>query len=253
MNIGNIISNRKDKLRVIGDRGNVPLSFPLSFIEIEVNRKKIKNMYLRVSRQDGRVSISAPLRTSDEAIVRFAESKLDWIIKQLKRRDKGLIQTEPEYIEGEIHYVWGEPFYLEVRHQNKSSIDIIDNKLILTIRKGSTSTQRKKLLIEWYRGLLMECLPKVVEKWEPIIGVRTESVRVRNMTTRWGTCNTRDKRIWINLELAKKPLCCLEYVVVHELVHLLEPSHNAVFKSYMDHFLPDWRIIKAELNKKDKA
>lgn len=220
----------------------------VSNIEIEVNKKKIKNMYLRVSRQDGKVSISAPLRTKDEAITRFAVSKLEWINNQIKKLENRRTPTELDYVEGEIHYVWGEPFSLVIKHQNKSSVEIKDNKLILTTHKESTNLQREKLLIEWYRDQLKECLPKLFEKWQAIIGVRVESVRVRNMSTRWGTCNTRDKRIWINLQLAKRPLNCLEYVVVHELVHLLEGSHNAVFKGYMDQYLPNWREIKKELN-----
>lgn len=220
----------------------------VSHIEIEVNKKKIKNMYLKVSRQDGKVSVSAPLRTKDDIIKRFVASKLDWIDKQVKKFENRKSLIDLEYKQDEIHYVWGKPYSLEIKYENKKGVEILDDKLILAIHKDSTIIQREKLLIEWYRKQLKERLPDLVEKWEYIIGVSVESVRVRNMTTRWGTCNTRDKRICFNLQLAKKPLKCLEYVVVHELVHLLEPSHNVVFKNHMDKYLPNWREIKRELN-----
>ncbi len=220
----------------------------VSHIEIEVNKKKIKNMYLKVSRQDGKVSVSAPLRTKDDIIKRFVASKLDWIDKQVKKFENRKSLIDLEYKQDEIHYVWGKPYSLEIKYENKKGVEILDDKLILAIHKDSTIIQREKLLIEWYRKQLKERLPDLVEKWEYIIGVSIESVRVRNMTTRWGTCNTRDKRICFNLQLAKKPLRCLEYVVVHELVHLLEPSHNVVFKNHMDKYLPNWREIKRELN-----
>ena len=220
----------------------------VSHIEIEVNKKKIKNMYLKVSRQDGKVSVSAPLRTKDDIIKRFVASKLDWIDKQVKKFENRKSLIDLEYKQDEIHYVWGKPYSLEIKYENKKGVEILDDKLILAIHKDSTIIQREKLLIEWYRKQLKERLPDLVEKWEYIIGVSIESVRVRNMTTRWGTCNTRDKRICFNLQLAKKPLKCLEYVVVHELVHLLEPSHNVVFKNHMDKYLPNWREIKRELN-----
>ena len=205
-------------------------------------------MYLKVSRQDGKVSVSAPLRTKDDIIKRFVASKLDWIDKQVKKFENRKSLIDLEYKQDEIHYVWGKPYSLEIKYENKKGVEILDDKLILAIHKDSTIIQREKLLIEWYRKQLKERLPDLVEKWEYIIGVSIESVRVRNMTTRWGTCNTRDKRICFNLQLAKKPLRCLEYVVVHELVHLLEPSHNVVFKNHMDKYLPNWREIKRELN-----
>lgn len=220
----------------------------VSNIEIEVNKKNIKNMYLKVSRYDGKVSISAPLRTKNETITRFALSKIDWINKHKAKIESRKTYIELEYLPGEVHLVWGKPYTLEINYKNRNSISTIGDKLILTTGKDSTIKQREKLLTEWYRGQLKDKLPQLVKKWEDVIGVRVESARVKNMTSRWGTCNTKDKRIWINLQLAKKPIRCLEYVVVHELVHLLEASHNAVFKAYMDKYIPDWRLIKRDLN-----
>jgi predicted metal-dependent hydrolase len=219
----------------------------ISGIEIEVNRKSIKNMYLKVSGNDGKVRISAPLRTKDDDIIKFVMNKVDWINKHLEKFDKQSEKTEMNYLNGEIHYIWGEPYILMNYYGSKSGVKIMNNTLILTTCKESSRKQREKLLMEWYREQLRNKLVKLVEKWENIISVSAKAVRIRSMKSRWGTCYPRDKYIWINLHLAKKPAICLEYVVVHELIHLLEQSHNAVFKGYMDHFLSNWREIKKEL------
>lgn len=222
----------------------------VSDIEIEIKRKNIKNMYLKVSGNDGKVYITAPLKMKDEAIIKFATSKIDWIEKQKRRFERTGIRNLSEYVDDEIHYVWGKPYTLKINYGFKTGVEITDNILRLTVGYDSTLQQRKKLLMEWYRGQLKARLPFYFNKWESIIGVKARAVTIRDMKSRWGSCNTRDKRISINLQLAKKPEICLEYVVVHELVHLLEPSHNAVFKGYMDRFLPDWREIKKySLNK----
>lgn len=219
----------------------------ISGIEIEVEKKKIKNMYLKVSVHDGKVRISAPLRTKDEAIIRFAASKITWIKKQEDKFKERAINIELNYVDGEKHYVWGEPYVLLLEYGSKNCVEIRDNNLIMTVSSESTRVLREKILLEWYRSQLKRKLPKLFEKWESIIGVKAEAITVRNMKSRWGSCNTRDRRISINLQLAQKPICCLEYVIVHELVHLLEHSHNAVFKGYLDQFLPNWRNIKKEL------
>ncbi|NLK68563.1 MAG: M48 family metallopeptidase [Clostridiaceae bacterium] len=220
----------------------------VSNIEIEVQRKKIKNMYLSVLPPNGKVRISAPVNVKDEAIKLFATAKVGWIKKQIKKIGNQPRQTQLEYVSGESHYVWGRRYRMEIRHNHRNSVEIKGNMLILTVRESSTSQQREKVMTEWYRKQLKEILPKLVAKWEETIGVEAESVRVKNMLTRWGTCNTKDKRIWFNLQLAKKPIECLEYVVVHELVHLLEKSHNSVFVGYMDTYLPDWRVTRKRLN-----
>ncbi len=219
----------------------------ISDIEIEVNRKKIKNMYLKVSRHDGKVRISAPTRTKDEAIIKFATNKIDWIKRQILIYEKTYHQYEINYIDGEVHYVWGKPYILKINNGSKGRVDIIDNILILTLGNDGRGEKCKKLLMDWYRSQLRARLPELFEKWESIIGVKAEAVTIRNMKSRWGSCNTRDKRISINLQLAKRPIMCLEYVVVHELVHLLEASHNHIFKGYMDKYLPEWRGIKRTL------
>ncbi len=220
----------------------------VSNIEIEIQKKKIKNMHLSVLPPDGKVRISAPVNTKDEAIKLFAITKIGWIKRQIDKFENQQRQTKREYVSGESHYVWGRRYRMEIGHDYRNNIEIKGNKLILTVRESSTTQQREKVMTEWYREQLKKKLPELVRKWEGIIGVQAESFRIKNMLTRWGTCNIKDKRIWINLQLAKKPIECLEYVVVHELVHLLEKSHNSVFVEYMDKYLPDWRVKKDLLN-----
>jgi len=221
----------------------------VSGVEIEVIKKKIKNMHLSVLPPQGKVRISAPLNAKDEAIQLFAITKIGWIKKQIEKFENQPRQTEREYISGESHYIWGRRYRLEIKHTKTANmVEVKSNKLVLTVREASTPQQRENVMTEWYRAQLKTKLPELVEKWEGIIGTKANLVGVRNMLTKWGTCNTKDKRIWINLQLAKKPVECLEYVVVHELVHLLEKNHTPAFIGYMDKFLPDWRVTKDELN-----
>ncbi len=221
----------------------------VSGIEIEVIKKNIKNMHLYVLPPMGKVRISAPIKASDESIKLFAIAKVAWIKKQIEKYENQPRQSEREYVSGESHYIWGRRYKLEVRYSNiANNVEIKTNKLILTVRESSSQSQRENVMNEWYRAELKEKLPLIIEKWEDIIGVKVNSFGVKNMVTRWGTCNVKDKRIWINLQLAKKPIKCLDYIVVHELAHLLEKNHTPVFLDYMDKFLPDWRITKDELN-----
>lgn len=221
----------------------------VSGVEIEVIKKDIKNMHLSVLPPMGQVRISAPLNASDDAIKLFAITKIAWVKKQIVKFKNQPRQSEREYISGESHYLWGRRYRLQIKPATKANkVEIKANKLILTVRENSSQLQREKVMNEWYRNELKERIPSLIAKWEPIIGVKINSWGVKNMKTRWGTCNTKDKRIWINLQLAKKPVNCLEYVVVHELVHLLEKNHTQAFVDYMDKFLPDWRLTKDELN-----
>ncbi len=221
----------------------------VSGINIEIKKKNIKNMYLSVLPPMGNVRISAPLHASDEDIKSFALTKIDWIKKKVAKYENQTRQSENKYVSGESHYLWGQRYKLEIKNTRAANnVEIKANKLILTINENSTTSQREKVINEWYRAQLKARLPTLVEKWENKIGVKTNEVRVKNMRTRWGTCNIKDKRIWINLQLAKNPVNCLEYIVVHELVHLLEKNHTSVFVNYMDKFLPNWRVVKDELN-----
>jgi len=221
----------------------------LSGIEIEVIKKDIKNMHLNVLPPAGRVRISAPYGTSDDAINLFAVKKISWIKKNIEKYKSQARQTEREYITGESHYLWGRRYKLEVRYSNKANnLEIKGNKMILTVREKSTTTQRENYVNEWYREELKKKLPALISKWEEIIGVKVNDVGVKNMRTRWGTCNPETKRILVNLQLAKKPINCLEYIVIHELVHLREKTHTNRFVEHMDSYMPDWRVVKDELN-----
>ena len=220
-------------------------------IEIQLIKKNIKNLHLSVLPPDGSVRISAPKELNDETIRLFAVSKLSWIKKQRAKFKRQERQPEREFVSGESHYFLGQRYLLNVIYTNKRRQGAaIRNKtyLDLFVRENSGKEQRRKVMREWYRSELKALIPPLISKWEPIIGVEVKSWGVKRMKTKWGSCNIAAKRIWLNLELAKKNPACLEYIVVHEMVHFLERLHNEHFVAYMDKFLPNWRSIKAELN-----
>lgn len=219
-------------------------------IDIELIRKKIKNLHLSVYPPDGRVRLAVPEQMDDEAVRIFAVSKLAWINKQRSKLATQETQTEREFVSGESHYFLGSKYLLNIiETTGKQHVELRNNKYLdLHARSGSSAENREKILSEWYRQRLKVIIPPLIEKWEKIIGVNVNNFGIKLMKTRWGTCNIRDRRIWINLELAKKNLRCIEYIVVHEMVHLLERYHNDNFKAYMTKFLPNWRSIKDELN-----
>ncbi len=223
-------------------------------LPVELEKKRIKNMYLRILPPDGRVHISAPVKMSEEEISHFVDRKLSWIMLQQTKIQQRYTNQELQYVTGEQISIWGCSHALVVKETlTRSHIEMIDDELILYIKPDSTREQRERMVNAWYKKVLEAEIPVLLAKWERTIGVASSSYCIRNMKTRWGTCNIRSKKICLNLQLAKKPIKCLEYVVVHELVHLLERSHNSVFKSYMDRFLPQWRSIKSELNMADET
>ena len=219
-------------------------------IDIELYRKKIKNIHLTVYPIEGRVRLSVPKQMDDAEIKNFVVSKLAWINKQRNKYTAKERRAEKEFVSGEIHYFLCAEYILNViETTGKQHGELRSNKYLdLYVRPGSSAEKREKILSEWYRQSLKEIIPPLIEKWENIMGVSVNDFGIKLMKTRWGTCNIRDRRIWINLELAKKSLRCIEYIVVHEMVHLLEKHHNQRFKDYMNKFLPDWKTIKDELN-----
>jgi hypothetical protein len=225
----------------------------LGNIAIEVVKKDIKNSHITVYSPNGRVRITTPFRINDETVRLYAISKLAWIKKQQARLQAQKKPPENKYISGESHYFKGQRYVLMLNEHNAApQVMIRDNKyLVLYIREGSTKLQRENVLKAWYRQELKKDIPVLMAKWQAIIGVKVEDWGVKAMRTKWGTCNIRAKRIWLNLELAKKPPDCLEYIIVHEMVHLLERLHNQKFKAYMDHFMPQWRLYQDELNKNE--
>lgn len=205
-------------------------------------------MHLYVKPPNGNVVVSAPLSMSDEAIERFVRTKASWIKKQVAQFDNQSRQSEREYVSGETLYVWGKQYFLQTEFGNKNSILLSGDKAILTVRKESTAEQRETFVREWYRGLLKAEIAQLLPKWEKITGLKVVGWQTKYMTTHWGTCNTNSGKIWLNLQLAKKTPECLEYVILHELIHLVEKTHNARFVSLMNQYMPMWREVKVSLN-----
>ena len=222
----------------------------VSSILVDVIKKDIKNIHLAVYPPSGRVRIAVPLKTSDESVRLFIISKISWIKKQKTKFENTERQSERNYVTRESHYFQGKRYLLNViEHDGPAKVEIRNKKFIdIYVKKGSTISRRERLLTEWYRKQLKEQVPVLLKKWEKVVGVKTEDWGIKQMKTKWGTCNIRAKRIWLNLELIKKPEHFLEYIIVHELVHLLERNHNERFISYMDNFLPPWRSYKKQLN-----
>ena len=214
---------------------------------ITLERKNIKNMYLKVKPPNGDVHISAPIHMSKENIVRFIKSKRQWIINKQNYIKDNNIKAPLKYIDGEQHSLWGEKYQLKLTEKNKVSLDK-KNKIIY-LPKKSTIEKRKKVLNEFYRSEVKSSLPTVLNRCTAIVGREPESVSIRKMKN-WGNCK-KDGRITLNLNLAKKPPICLYYVLIHELCHLIEFNHSKNFKKLMDRFCPNWREIKKRLNEKD--
>ncbi len=220
-------------------------------LSIDVVRKNIKNMHLSVYPPSGRVRIAAPLNIDDEAVRLFAISKLSWIKKNQRKFENQDRQSPRKFAERESHYFQGKRYLLRViEHNAPSKVQLKTKTYIdLFVRPETSIEQRQIILNEWYRKELKKQIPLIIKKWEKIIQVVVNDWGVKQMKTKWGTCNIEEKRIWINLELAKKPSQCLEYIVVHEMIHLLERHHNDRFLYYMDKYMPQWKLYKEELNR----
>lgn len=220
-------------------------------LSIDVVRKNIKNMHLAVYPPTGRVRIAAPLRIDDEAVRLFAISKIGWIKKHQRNFAAQDRQPPRQYKERESHYFQGKRYLLRVIEHDAPPKVVLKTKtyLDLYVRPNTTNEQRQSIFNEWYRAELKKLIQPIIEKWTPKIGVTVADWQVKQMKTKWGTCNIEKNRIWINLELAKKPIHCLEYIVVHEMIHLLERHHNERFLKLMEKHMPHWRFNKEELNR----
>ena len=221
-----------------------------SQLSIDVVRKNIKNMHLAVYPPTGRVRIAAPLRIDDEAVRLFAISKIAWIRKHQRNFLAQDRQPPRQFKERESHYFKGKRYLLNIIETDSHPGVELKNKstINLYIRPGTDSKKRHEIMTEWYRKQLKYQIPQLIDKWEKVMNVKVADWQVKQMKTKWGSCNIEKKRIWINLELAKKPEHCLEYIIVHEMVHLLERHHNERFLQYMDKHLPNWKQLKKELN-----
>ena len=219
-------------------------------IKVEVIRKDIKNIHLGVYPPNGRVRIAVPVNIDDEAVRLAVVNKLSWLKKQKAAFALQPRLSEPEGVSGESWYLFGRRFRLmvamtagkpEVRKPTKARLE-------LHVPDGASKESRLLVLDRWYRMQLREAAEPLLAKWESKIGVKAEFWGVKRMKTKWGSCNYETSRVWLNSELAKKPIECLEYIVVHELIHLVEPSHNSNFVKLMDKYLPNWRSLRDMLN-----
>ncbi|MDD4592551.1 MAG: SprT family zinc-dependent metalloprotease [Parabacteroides sp.] len=222
----------------------------LGDIVIDVEQKNIKNIHLSVYPPDGRVRIAAPLRIDLDTIRVYALSKLKWIKKQQAKFRAQDREAPREFLNRESHYYNGKRYLLKVVEVEAApKIELEYSTIVLYVRPGADTKKRQHIMDEWYRAQLKMVLPVLIEKWEQTLNVKVHAFGIKKMKTKWGSCNCEAKRIWLNLELAKKPPECLEYVVVHEMVHLLERKHNEIFTAYMNEHLPKWRFYKEELNR----
>ncbi len=218
-------------------------------IPVEIIKKNIKNMHLYVKPPNGAVKVSAPYDLSDESITMFVRTKISWIKKQQDKYKMQPRQTERKYISGESFYVLGRQYYLQVEYSYKgNSLVLSGDKAILTVRKESTSKQREAYVREWYREILKSEIAKYLPKWEKKTGFHCDSWQTKYMTASWGTCNVNTRKIWFNLQLAKKPIECLEYIILHELTHLNVKNHDEDFVAILDVNMPYWREVKKKLN-----
>lgn len=215
-------------------------------IDVEIIRKNIKNLHLAVYPPEGHVRIAVPNNITEDNVRLAIVSRLAWIKRQQLNLLNQPRQSEREFVSGESHYFRGQRYLLEVieRH-GKHEVKIKNNsKILLYVNPGTSRVNREIAVNQFYRSELKRTLPNILDKWEPIVGKKANFWGIKKMKTKWGSCNISQKRIWLNLELAKKTPECLEYIVVHELVHLLERHHNNRFKSLMDGAMPQWRLYR---------
>lgn len=221
----------------------------LGGITAEVAFKDIKNVHLSVYPPDGKVRISAPTRMSLDTIRVFAISRLPWIRQQQDKLRAQPRETSREYLERESHYLWGRRYLLKIVEADAApEVCLKHRSMVLSIRPGTTGEQRQAIVEAWYREQLKEAAPALIAKWEPLMGVQVARFFVQRMKTKWGSCNPASRSIRLNTELAKKPRECLEYIIVHEMAHLLEPTHNARFIALMDRLMPNSRMRRDQLN-----
>jgi predicted metal-dependent hydrolase len=223
--------------------------FKLGDIVVDVVQKDIKNLHLSVHPPAGKVRISAPMRMDLNTIRVFAITKLAWIKSQQKKLREQERETPREYLDRESHYVWGKRYLLKLVEKDAApTVELKHNKMILQLRPAASHEKRQEVLDAWYREQLKEVAPSLIAKWEKAVGVKVGKFFVQKMKTKWGSCSPASKNIRINTDLAKKPLQCLEYIVAHELTHLLERHHNDHFIALMDAHMPQWRQYREMLN-----
>lgn len=227
----------------------------VSGIDVQIVRKNIKNLHLGVYPPHGHVRVAVPEHVTDDNVRLAVVSKLSWIKKQQKEFNDQPRQSERAYISGECHYFFGKRYRLElIERAGKAEVKRLKSgKLKMFVKPAASIESKEKLLNAWYREELRQMIPLLLDKWQPIVGKQADDWGIKKMKTKWGSCNIEQRRIWLNLELAKKPPECLEYILVHELVHLHERNHNERFKTLLEQCLPNWRTSQHTLNKSPLA
>ncbi len=224
-------------------------SISFNGFDVELRFKSIKNLNLYVCPPDGQIRVSAPKGLSTQEVKAFLISKSTWIKQKQQKYRSRTSEAALTFLDGEIHYYCGTPYQLHIiEHNEAGKVKLIDGQLTMQIRPDTSIEKRLLILNNWYRQQLKNYIPPIIRKYETLMRVTVNEFRIKRMKTRWGSCNPHAKRIWINLELAKKPAECLEYIVVHEMVHLLEASHNLRFKALMGKYMPHWKQYRKKLN-----
>ncbi len=221
----------------------------MSDLDIHIDRKEIKNLHIGVYPPHGRVRVATPVKIDDEAVRLAVVSKLSWIRKQVRHFQEQPRQTKREMVSGESHYFLGKRYLLDVVYGSiRHEVVLRHSHIELHVRVNTSAENRQKLLNAWYREQLHAIVQKLIPKWRERIGIELNSWSIKKMRTKWGSCSVDKKNILLNLNLAKTPVECIEYIVVHEMVHLLERHHNNNFKVHMDRFLPEWKQCRDILN-----
>jgi len=224
-------------------------SFKIGDMTIQLTQKDVKNVHLSVHPPDGRVTLVTPKTTRPDVARAYAISKLGWIRDQQRKLSDQARESPRKFIERESHYIWGRRYLMSVvYHDAKPSVRLDHKRITLTVRTGSDKAKRGEVVHQWHKSLLHEAIPPIIEKWEPRLGVSVNGYFLQRMKTKWGSCNHRAGNIRLNTELVKKPKDLLEYVIVHEMAHLQEPTHNERFVVILDKHYPTWREARIELN-----
>jgi len=227
----------------------------VSGIDVQIVRKGIKNLHLSVYPPNGNVRVSVPEHVTNDNVRMAVINKLGWIKRQQRDFENQPRQSKRKYVSGEGHYFLGRMYRFElIEHDGKHEIKMMRSGKIKMFVKPKTTIKKKEILLNtWYREQLKKMIPELLDKWQPIVKKKANDWGVKKMKTKWGSCNVEKKRVWLNLELAKKPKACLEYILVHELIHLHERHHNEHFKTLLDKFMPNWRTHRDTLNKSPLA
>lgn len=222
----------------------------LGDLHAEVVRKEIKHVHLSVLPPAGRVRLAVPQGMSLETVRLFVIAKLAWIRAQQRKLRAQEREAPREYLNKESHYLWGKRYLMEIRHADAApSVIVTPRKLQLQVRPAADQARCEAVLDAWYRQQVRDVVPSLLARWEPVLGVKAARVFVQRMKTKWGSCTPASGYIRLNTDLAKKPLECLEYIIVHELMHLREPTHNERFVALMDLHLPHWQQLRKRLNR----